>query len=153
MSCLSLCKWNVRVTEGLCASEAVGPRQSQRREWGAGVLHRLNRLGATAACLWEWRRAFWANGGMSLRAEEWVRGASVGTSLCSLCWVELKRDEFYSGFFGTRTHKHTHTKRSWLILFSGEVKRFDAIIPWVSEHRLAPFTVYGCVFVFVFVCQ
>lgn len=29
--------------------------------------------------------------------------------------------------------------------------RFDAIIPWISEHRLAPFTGYECVFVFVFV--
>lgn len=54
----------------------------------------------------------------------------------------MKRADFYSGIFGTCTHKHTH-KRAWLILFSGEVMRFDAIIPRVSEHRLAPLTVYG----------
>lgn len=70
------------------------------------VLHRLNRLGATAAFLQEWGSAFWANSGMSLRAEEWVRGP-VSARLCA-AFVESSRTRwregwFYSGFFGTCT--------------------------------------------------
>jgi len=56
---------------------------------------------------------------------------------------------FYSGFLA-QTHAH---KRAWLILSSREVVRFDAIIAWTSEHRMAAFTVYGCIFIYMFVRQ
>lgn len=89
------------ITESACAV----------RGW---VLHRLNRLGATAAFLQEWGSAFWANSGMSLRAGEWVRGP-VSARLCA-AFVELSRTRwregwFYSGFFGTCTHKHMHSNK------------------------------------------
>lgn len=51
-------------------------------------------------------------------------------------------------------HTQTHAlKQAQPTLLSGEVMRFDAITPHMSEHRLVPFTIYGCVFVFVFVRQ
>lgn len=64
----------------------------------------------------------------------------------------MKRADFIQAFW--RMHAQTHARKlAWLTLFSGEVMRFDAITAWTSEHRLAPSTVYGCVFVFVFVHQ
>lgn len=83
-----------------------------------------------------------------LRASE---GAGVGTSLCSLCLVEsheMRRDNFYSAFRHMHTQRHA-LKRARPILFSGEVMRFDAIIPRTSEHRLAAFSLWVCVCVCV----
>lgn len=149
---MSLCKWNVRVTYWLCASQTVRLQQSLHGEWEAGVLHRLNRLGAMATCFWEWRSAFWANGGMSWRGRvskggEWCRHGFV---LPLLSWSLPDEDcWFFFCFFGTSTHTHAH-KWAWLILFCGEVMCFFfyAIIARLSEHRLGPFMiVYLCLFV------
>lgn len=111
------------------------------------VLHRLNRLGATAAFLQEWGSAFWANSGMSLRAEEWVRGP-VSARLCA-AFVESSRTRwregwFYSGFFGTCTQ--TSSPDTFL---RGSHAFWCNCTPRTSEHRLIPFTIYECVFVFV----
>lgn len=66
----------------------------------------------------------------------------------------MMRDDFIQAgslffFFGEREHTNIGSRT----LFSEEVMRFDAITPRTSERRIAPFTDYMCVFVFVFVCQ
>ncbi len=129
---MPLCKWNVRVTEGLCASETVGPRQSQRGEWGAGLPHRLNRLGATAACLREWGSAFWADGGMSLRAPEWVRGP-VSARLCAAFVAPDEEGQFLFRIFGARSRKHAHTNElGWYFSLKKSCVLMQLHPGWVS---------------------
>lgn len=146
---MSLCKWNVRVTYWLCASQTVRLQQSLHGEWEAGVLHRLNRLGAMATCFWEWRSAFWA---MSWRGRVSKGGGMVSAWLC-VAFVELNSTRWrlliFLLFFGTSTHTHAH-KWAWLILFCGEVMCFFwcdySQVEWAQAG-----TVYDCAFVFV--CQ
>lgn len=58
----------------------------------------------------------------------------------------MKRDDF--SFTHTRTRARTQTSLADTLL-RGSHAFFHAIIPWLSEPRPAPFTVYECVFVFM----
>lgn len=147
MLCLSLCRWNVRVTKGLCASEAVGPLQSR----GPGVLHRLNALGGHSSLslrmkerILDQRWHVW-----ELRSEWGGRCRHVFVQPL-LSWVTpAEEGRFYSGFFGTCTHKQTHSKELDWYFSVGKSCVFKQITPWMGGHRLAPFTVDEIIFVFV----
>lgn len=152
---MSLCKWNVRVTYWLCASQTVRLQQSLHGEWEAGVLHRLNRLGAMATCFWEWRSAFWANGGMSWRGRVSKGGGMVSAWLC-VAFVELKSTRWrlliFLLFFW---HIHTHTCAQMSLadtfLWGSHVFFFFFWCDYSQVEWAQAGTVYDCVFVFV--CQ
>lgn len=146
VSFLSLCKWKAPLpfsTEGFFASEAVGPIQSQRGEWGAEGCtdwigegsHRpffTNEAAhsvLTVACL------------LKLKSK-W--GGRCHHVFMHPLFREMRRDHFYSAFW----HMHTWRlalRRAQPILFSGEVMRFDAIIPKDEWAQAATLSLWVCV--------
>lgn len=94
---------------GLCVRNCGATSQSVWRAM-AWALDRLNRL---AAFLQEWQSAFWANSGMSLRAEDWLCVCGRGASAC-LCapFVELSRTRWRGTIFFIRAFWHTDTQMS-----------------------------------------
>lgn len=102
---------------------------------------------------------------------DWVKSATVAAqwdtalkcvvAVWRRCWHvcavwspiqwDLLEDSSSSSFCTcTQTNKHK-LKRAWLIHSPREVMRFDVIVPWMSKHSLASFTVYDSVVAFLFV--
>ena len=160
MSWLPLCRWNVRVAEGFCASETAGPLTQSAQGVRGWTVHTLNRLGATAAFLQEWGNAFWANSGMSLRAwrvSEWGGRCRHVFMQPLLSWVAPDEEGwfFFSplffGLFGA--HTHTRGQKSLADTFPRGSHALWCNYSTDEWAKAGTFHSLWCVFVFVFVCK
>lgn len=137
----------------LCVRSCGATTESAWGVRGLG-LHRLNWWGATAAFLQEWGSAFWANSGVSFKAEEQVRGP-VSARLCA-AFVESSRTRWRGTIFiqplGTCTHRGMHSNELGRYFSQGKSCVLMQLYPGRVNTGLQ-LSVYGFVFVFVFVCQ
>lgn len=151
VSFLSLCKWKAPPHFffffshwGVPCLRSCGANTESAwrvRGWG---LHRLNRWGATSAFLHDRGSAFCANSGMSLKAEEQVRGARVITSSCLLCFRRWGGTIFIQPS-GTCTRGGTHSDELSRYFSLGKSCVFDAIIPKDEWAQAATLSLWVCV--------